>query len=697
MKGAALCIILLVFACQPPKETTMSEKSNNLINATSPYLLQHAFNPVQWYPWGEEALKKAKEEDKPIIVSIGYSSCHWCHVMERESFENDSIAEIMNKHFINIKVDREERPDVDQIYMDAVQAMGQSGGWPLNVFLTPDQKPFYGGTYFPPKAWAELLQRVSDVFTNQREEIEKSAQELTHALATSEMIKYELFPQPLNHDNASLDSIYDKLAPRFDRKKGGNDRAPKFPMPGSWAYLLEYASYRGHNESKTQALLTLDEMAKGGIYDQAGGGFARYSVDAAWLVPHFEKMLYDNGQLLSLYAQAYKMTQNPLYKRVVNQTVAWLRREMTDASGGFYAALDADSEGDEGKFYVWTKEAFDAALNYETEMMTDFYNVTEEGNWEEGKNILNLTTTAEQFAKNNNLDQETFNTMLDEANNKLLKARSARVRPGLDDKILAGWNGLMLKGLCDAYDAFGDPQFLELATTNATFLASNMMHEGQLYRSYKEGTASLNAYLEDYVHVTEGFIALYQSTFDEQWLHHAKQLTDYVNTHFYDEDEKFYYFTDDTSEKLISRKKEVFDNVIPSSNSQMAMNLYLLGIILDDTEYRTRAEEMVGSMQKLLTTEPAYTYNWGRLYAMMANSTAEIVIIGDDADSVRASLAQHYLANKVLMGASNSDSSTLPLLKNKSMLRGKTTIYVCYNKTCKLPVTTIEAALEQLQ
>ncbi|MBL6445133.1 thioredoxin domain-containing protein [Fulvivirga sp. 29W222] len=670
-------------------------KANRLIDATSPYLLQHAYNPVNWYPWSEEALDKARKEDKPILVSIGYSSCHWCHVMERESFENDSIAAIMNEHFIAIKVDREERPDVDQIYMDALQAMGQNGGWPLNVFLTSDQKPFYGGTYFPPQAWAKLLQQVATVYNEKRGEIEESAEQLTNAIATSEVIKYRLKNEGSEYNVNGMDKMYESIAARFDKKRGGLNRSPKFPMPGQWLFLLRYYHLTDNQEALRHIEVTLHEIAYGGIYDQAGGGFARYSVDANWLVPHFEKMLYDNGQLVSLYSEAYTATGNELYKQVVSQTIEWLEREMTNSMGGFYSALDADSEGEEGKFYVWTKAEIEKITGDDSDLIKDYYNITEEGNWEEGKNILHRRISDHEFAAQRGIDVAILNEKIAKANNLFLKERTQRVRPGLDDKALSGWNGLMLKGLVDAYIAFGEEKFLTMALNNASFITSEMSDGERLFRSYKEGKATIDGYLEDYAHVIDAFIALYQATFDEKWLNKAKTMTDYTLKHFFDNGEKLFFYTDDSSEKLIVRKKEIFDNVIPASNSQMALNLHLLGIIYDNDDYKSKSKAMIGKMTSLLEGEPTYLYNWGILYSYLASSTAEVAIVGSNANNIRIRFGKRYYPNKVVIGT--KQSSNLPLLKGKEAINDQTTIYVCYNKTCKLPVTDIDQAYEQLK
>ncbi len=426
-------------------------KSNQLIHESSPYLLQHAYNPVNWYPWNEESLALAQKEDKPIIVSIGYSACHWCHVMERETFENEELAAMMNEYFINIKVDREERPDVDQIYMDAVQLMGISGGWPLNVFLSPDQKPFYGGTYFPPHSWRQILINVAGAFKENRQQLNESAEKFAQALRTSDLLKYDMGSDTSAFDFKKLEHAYAKLAAKFDRNRGGMNKAPKFPMPAIWLFLLRYYHFTKDDTTLQQVNLTLNEMAKGGIYDQVGGGFARYSVDADWLVPHFEKMLYDNGQLLSLYSQAYIITRNPLYKKVVYQTIDFLERELMNNEGGFYSALDADSEGEEGKFYVWHKNELESIFREsfsagQSDHLLEFYNITDSGNWEHGKNILHIKLTASAFAKEKGIDETEFLRLQDEAEKLLLVERSSRERPGMDDKILTGWNDIALKG-----------------------------------------------------------------------------------------------------------------------------------------------------------------------------------------------------------------------------------------------------------
>ena len=675
------------------KETSTNH-TNRLIDATSPYLLQHAHNPVDWYPWGEEALKKAKSEDKPIIVSIGYSACHWCHVMERESFENDSIAAIMNKYFVCIKVDREERPDVDQVYMDAVQAMGLQGGWPLNVFLTPSQKPFYGGTYFPPQQWAQILESVAKAYSDNRTKLEQSAEQFTQALTTSELKKYGLTSTKSTFQLKTLNKMHESFENRYDKKNGGLGSAPKFPMPVNWSFLLRYYNYSNDANALKQIILTLNEMAYGGIYDQVGGGFARYSVDDRWFAPHFEKMLYDNGQLLSLYSEAYALTGKQLYKNVVYQTIEWLEREMTSKESGFYSALDADSDGEEGKYYVWQYNDFANVLGTSAPIMSRYYNVTEEGNWEHGNNILHRSESNEHFVEIEDISLKKLEKLVSETNEKLYNAREKNIRPGLDDKILAGWNALAIKGLVDAYNSFAENKFLKMALNNANFIESKMRNKRRLFRTYKDGKVSIDAYLEDYSLVIQAYIALYQATFDEIWLRKSVDLTDYVMEQFYDDNEGMFFFTANNSEQLIARKKEIFDNVIPASNSVMARNLYDLGIITDNETYKEMAESMMSQIASLINENTSYLGNWAILYSQLALPTPEIVIIGPDYEKLRIQLAQKYMPNKIIMGA--KATGNLPLLKDKYAMDSKTTIYVCYDKTCKKPVFTVEEALQQI-
>jgi uncharacterized protein YyaL (SSP411 family) len=676
--------------------SSQSKHTNRLAQASSPYLLQHQHNPVDWFSWGEEALRKAKEEDKPIIVSIGYSACHWCHVMERESFEDEGVARLMNEHFVCIKVDREERPDVDQVYMDAIQAMGLQGGWPLNAFLTPNQKPFYGGTYFPKQNWMQLLQSIATAFRDNRPELEESAERFTETLAVSDSKKYGLSEgEKEAFSPALLQQVFQKFSKNFDTKKGGLNGAPKFPMPSHWLFLLRYWAITNEEAALEQARLSLTEMARGGIYDQLRGGFARYSVDSEWFAPHFEKMLYDNGQLLSLYAEAYTATGDLQFKKVVYQTIRWVEREMLSPEGGFYAALDADSEGEEGKFYCWTLQEVEDILGEEAEIFSDFYNLDEGGNWEPGKNILHRLESIEGFARKYDLDAEELETLLSEAEEKLLKERGKRIRPGLDDKILAGWNGLMLTGLADAYAAFGEEDFLELALKNAHFIDQNLQKEDGLMRNFKNGTADIRGYLEDYAFVIQGYLRLYEVCFDEGWLYKAKKLVKYCLEHFWDQEEKLFFYTDDSSEKLIARKKELFDNVIPASNAAMATNLHRLGLLLDVNKYKQRAQDMMATIQPLLVAEPQYFTYWASLLTQLAKPTAEIAVVGPEYQTIALQLQQEqYHPNKVMCAAAEGES--LPLLENRSAQGGKTTIFVCYHQTCQRPVQQVKKALALL-
>ena len=668
---------------------------NRLSLETSPYLLQHAHNPVDWYPWGADALAKAKAENKPILVSIGYSACHWCHVMERECFEKEHVASVMNAHFVCIKVDREERPDVDAVYMDAVQAMGVRGGWPLNVFLLPDAKPFYGVTYLPEQNWVQLLKSITNAFDNHFDELVGSAEGFVQNMLVSESEKYGLVNSGSAYSVDELDLMFEQLKKHFDTLKGGMDRAPKFPMPSNYKFLLRYFDITQNPEALAQLELSLNRIALGGIYDHAGGGWARYSVDEDWFIPHFEKMLYDNAQLLGIYAEAYALTKNELYSDRIRKTVSWLSKEMLSPEGGFFSALDADSEGIEGKFYIWTQEELQETLGDDFDWFSKLYSTSKQGNWEHGYNHLHLTNYPDQTAKALGIFTDDFPEKYKQALDKLEQKRSKRIRPGLDDKILSSWNGLLIKGLTDCYRALGDESIRELAVKCGEFVLSKMTVEGRLRHSYKNGTATITAFLEDYAAVIEGYLGLYQITFNENWLTESRLLTDYSISNFYDKTDGYFYFTDSEGESLIARKKELFDNVIPCSNSIMAQNLYMLGKIFDNGEYETLSDTMLSKMRKVLLTDVQWVTNWAALYCMKSTSTAEIVIIGDAADDLRKDMDRFFIPNKVVLGSETQ--SQLPLLQNKTDRNGKTLIYVCYDKTCQLPVTSVEEALKQIQ
>ncbi len=674
--------------------TAAHKKPNRLIHSASPYLLQHAYNPVDWFEWNTEALEKAKREDKPILVSIGYSSCHWCHVMERECFEQEDLANMMNEYFVCIKVDREERPDIDQVYMEAVQAMGINGGWPLNVFLTSDQKPFYGGTYFPPKVWAQALTNIHQAYRERRSEITDSAEELTKILSSNDSNRFRSSGKDEIAFQESLQRIYNNLERNFDYTWGGLEKAPKFIMPSIWLWLLRFHHLTNNENALKHLTLTLDKIAQGGIYDQAGGGFARYSVDGEWFVPHFEKMLYDNAQLLSLYAEAYSLTKKASYKRVLLQTISWLEREMMHPDGGFYSALDADSEGVEGKFYCWTKAELENALGDGAQLFCTYYGVTDVGNWEHGQNILKRVFPDDEFLIEHKLTDIAWQENLKRCHEKLLSLREQRICPGLDDKILTGWNAMTIVGLVDAYQALQDESILALARKNITFLETHLMKDTVCFRSFRNECSGTEGFLEDYACLIQAYLKLYEADFNEAWITKAKALTEYVLEHFYDPADNLFFFASNRAEKLIARRKELFDNVIPASNSIMARNLLQLGTLLDHTNWKEMAHAMIIGFSELITKEPNYMSNWAIAFTEWQSNPAEVAIVGDQVKQSYASLREHYLPLTRFMGSSNK--SSLPLLRDKVAINKQTTFYVCRHFTCKQPVQKAQEALEQI-
>lgn len=671
--------------------------TNALINESSPYLQQHAHNPVSWYPWRDETLQKAKEENKLLIISIGYSACHWCHVMERESYSDKAIAHFMNEHFISIKVDREERPDVDQIYMKASQLITGGGGWPLNAFALPDGRPFYAVTYLPQQHWLNLLHQIVNIFRQQPKKLEEQAEALTQGIRGQKLIRQQTDANA-EEWKAIYQPLFDQVKKSIDIKNGGLGSAPKFPMPNAWELLLQYYYLTTDEEVLQPVTLTLDQMARGGIYDQLGGGFARYATDAHWRVPHFEKMLYDNGQLVSLYAHAYQVTHKPLYAEVVRETLDFIKREMTHEEGGFYSSINADSEGEEGKFYVWTEEEINELSDNETgKWIRDYYNITTEGNWEHHKNILYRNITDEAFAKKHDIALEKLHSTLQKAKEILLKARSKRIRPTTDDKILTSWNAIMLKGYVNAYRALGDKSDLEAAIKNAKFLEQNMIKkEGGLLRNFQAKTnnnTAIQGLLDDYALLADAFIALYEATFDIHWLKLARQLTDFAIRHFRDPESGLFYYTSDKSQALISRQIDTEDNVIPSSNSVMVNVLYRLGLYYDDQNYTDHSKEMLTQMTPHIPSAVPYFANWARLMGLMAYGVHEIAIMGKNALSKSHEMQKVYLPTSLFLGG---EKENLPLLKNK--LTGKeTVIYVCKNKECKLPVMEVSIALQQIK
>jgi hypothetical protein len=664
---------------------------NHLANSTSPYLLQHANNPVDWYPWGPEALQKAKDENKLIIVSVGYSACHWCHVMEHESFEDEQVAAVMNEFFVCIKVDREERPDIDQIYMSAVQLMTGRGGWPMNCICLPDQRPIYGGTYFRKNDWVSLLFNLADFYKQKPAEAEEYAVKLTEGIKQYESIGF--VKEPAEYTKADLQTIVDNWKRYFDPEEGGMGNAPKFPMPNNWQFLMRYAYLMNDAEIAQTVMLTLKKMAYGGIYDHIGGGFARYSVDKIWHVPHFEKMLYDNAQLISLYSEAYTWKTNHLYKQVVNEVITFVLRELTSPDYGFYSALDADSEGLEGKFYTFTKTEIETILGEDAEIFCAYYNITDDGNWpEEQTNVLFRKGKELNLANKLGLPLEILTEKIELSRRKVFEARSTRVRPGLDNKILTSWNGLMLKGLCEAYRAFNNAEYLDIALKNASFILESMVdEEGRISRIYKGENNDHIAFLDDYANLADALIALYEVTFDEKWLNKAQVLTDYAIVHFYDESHGLFYYTCDEDEQLIARKSEIMDGVIPASNSVMAYNLKKLGLFFGDAEYSNISAQLLRNVAPHISKYGSAYSNWASLMLDEVLGTYEVAITGENAESFRTEMEKNYIPNKIILGGIKG---SLPLLHDRF---GDTTrVFICRDKTCSLPVDNITDALKQI-
>jgi uncharacterized protein YyaL (SSP411 family) len=679
--------------------------TNRLADETSPYLLQHKDNPVDWYPWGEEALARAREEDKPILLSVGYSACHWCHVMERESFEDEATARIMNEHFVNIKVDREERPDIDSIYMSAVQALTRGGGWPMTVFLTPDGAPFYGGTYFPPvpkgglPAFQQVLLSLADAYTTRRDEVLRSAESVREYLQTT---TGAVLPKTAVGTEL-LDRAAGSLMSELDRRFGGFGGAPKFPQAMNLEVLLRHHHRTGDRGALSGVEDTLRAMASGGIYDQLGGGFARYSVDQYWLVPHFEKMLYDNALLSRLYVEAYQATGDEFYKRIAEETLDYVVRDMTSPDGGFYSAEDADSEGEEGKFYVWTPEEIRGVLGEEVATLAErYWDVTARGNFE-GKNILYVPRQPERVAAEFGLSPEELWERMKEIRSKLFAAREARARPGRDEKILAAWNGLMLRSFALAARVLKREDYEEVARRNALFLLEKLKVDGRLRRSYKDGQARFNGYLEDYAMVADGLVELYEATFETRWLVEAASLADDILDLFWDEGGEIFYDTPADHEELVTRPRDAYDNAAPSGTSVATDVLLRLSLLLDRDDYRERAEAILDSSSGGMERLPGA---FGRLLAALdfhLSRPREVAIVGDpqaqDTQALVDTVYALYLPNKVVAGRTPADEEAarlVPLLADRPMRDGQPTAYVCEGYACKNPTTDPEELARQL-
>ncbi len=696
----AIMLILLLVSCKNTKNSSMETShpfTNDLINETSPYLLQHAHNPVDWHPWNDETLALAKKENKLILISVGYAACHWCHVMERESFEDAEVAAIMNENFINIKVDREERPDVDQIYMNAVQLLTGRGGWPLNCVALPDGRPIWGGTYFPKDKWINALSQLASLYQKEPEKANEYAEKLTEGIQQSGLIT--LNEAAAEFDRNELEQAVSNWIPNMDQKNGGRMGAPKFPMPANINFLLRYAVQNKDQKMMDYVNTSLRQMAYGGIFDHVGGGFSRYSVDDHWHVPHFEKMLYDNAQLVSLYAKAYQATKNPLYKTVVYETTKFIETELYDKSGAFYSSLDADSKNEageleEGAFYVWKKDELERILGPGFDLFSKYYNVNDYGKWEGDKFHLIRSVSDSVFCSVNSLDHKELTDKIEHWKTLLATERNKKDKPRLDDKILTAWNALMLKGYIDAYTTFNDDHFLNMALKNAHFIMNNMVQEdGGLFRNHKNGKSNIQAYLEDYAAVTDAFISLYEATLDVNWLQSAKQFTDYGFDHFYDEESKMFFFTSDLQSGLITRKVETDDNVIPSSNSVMAHNLFKLGHYFTNKHYLENASIMLNNMKNNAVSYGGGASNWLNLYSNYLGEFYEIAVSGPDALEKIKEFNQYYIPNKLVVGSTKE--SNLPLLTYKYDAN-QTTIYICIDGACKLPVNEVSEALKQI-
>ena len=677
---------------------------NRLQHETSPYLLQHANNPVDWHAWKPEAFDKAKKEDKPILVSIGYSTCHWCHVMERESFENEAVAQFMNRHFINIKVDREERPDVDQIYMEACQAINGSGGWPLNCFLLPDGRPYFAGTYYPPQqmhnrpSWTQLMSYMSKAYAERKKEVEQQSEQLMDAIRRSErlFLSSEGAEETAQFSAQAATNIQDALLKQADQKEGGFGGAPKFPSTMALRYLLDYHCLHRSEPAKNHLIFSLERMVRGGIYDQLGGGFARYATDRAWLVPHFEKMLYDNALLVGLLSDAYRAFGQPEYETAVHETLAWVEREMTNQDGGFYAALDADSEGEEGKFYVWQKAEIDSLLPAEqAATFCAYYGVSKAGNWE-GVNILHRHQDLAAFAIEQGMTREQARAQLSDARMRLFAEREKRIRPGRDEKVILAWNAMMATAYAKAYAAFGKKDYLKAAERNLDFLLDKlaMPEAPRLYHTYKDGQAQYEAYLDDYALLTEAMLAVYQVNFEEKWLYKAEEITDYVVEHYFDPADQLFYFTAAQQEDLPLRRKEMYDSATPSGNSTMVHNLQQLAILHGRDDYRRLAVSVLQAVKASAEKYPLSFSRWARALLHAVNPFYELAVVGAQAKAKAKHLNETYFPNTVLM-ASATAQEDWPLLAGKST-DGDTNIFICQEYACQQPVKTVEEAKDRL-
>ncbi|HBH49028.1 MAG TPA: thioredoxin domain-containing protein [Bacteroidales bacterium] len=672
-------------------EHSGSKHTNRLIRETSPYLLQHAHNPVDWYPWGSKAIEKAKREDKLIIVSIGYSACHWCHVMEHESFEDEEVAALMNAHFVNIKVDREERPDVDSVYMDALHLMGQQGGWPLNCIALPDGTPVFGATYLPKDNWISVLKQLRTLYTENKDKLLVYASQLKSGMQQQILVQMSQAGAALS--SSQIEEMVENWSRNFDMEWGGSQGAPKFPMPNGIAFLLRFYYFTKNPKVKDYIEITLDNMAAGGIYDHLGGGFARYSVDGYWKVPHFEKMLYDNAQLIGVYAEAFKLFKKPRYREVVYDSIEFLTRELQAESGGYYAALDADSEGVEGKFYIWTYDDLVKLLGNNLEVFSLYYNVSHVGNWEHGINVLHTTKPIEAVAERTGISKEECERILDEARKTLFEARNVRVKPGTDTKILASWNALTLSALAKAYRVFGQEDFLNLANLLNDYIDNNLLeNSGVVQRMVTKTNGHVSGFLDDYALLAQAYIDFYQATFNEHYLHKAKRITLTALEQFFDKNHGMFRYTGKASETLFAEKFELSDNVIPASNSVIANVLHTLGVYFSNSEWISLSTQMLRKVSVNLQEYGAFYTNWAILGIKETFQYKEVVFSGKNADQLFKQFDEtfHYY-----LGAVSSANSNLPILKNRYQ-EDLSQIFVCHKGSCQLPAATVDEALEKM-
>ena len=668
-------------------------KGNNLKNETSPYLLQHVENPVNWNPWDKKYLDKAKKENKLVIISIGYASCHWCHVMERESFQDSTVAKLMNDKFISIKVDREERPDIDQVYMNAIQLITGSGGWPLNVITLPDGRPIWGGTYFSKGQWISALKQISEIYETEPEKFISYAKRVQEGINTLN----DVVMQTDSFENIDIDKYSKLLLKNIDEEFGGFNGAPKFMMPNNLNFLLRYSVQEKQEKSKDKILSTLDKMAYGGIFDHVEGGFSRYSVDERWHIPHFEKMLYDNGQLMSLYSVGYKISDKDLYKDVVYKIHEYIDSEMKDISGGYYSSLDADSKLDdgtyaEGEYYSWEKEELERIIGENFDLFSEYYNVNDNGFWEEeNKYVLIRSISDIEFINKNKLDSATFQKIKSEWIYKLKLAKIDKKKPSLDYKIITSWNGLMISGYVDAYKSFNDEIFKNEAINAGEFIFKNLIKkDGGLHHNFVNGKSKINGYLEDYATVIQASLDLYEVTLNQKWIERALNLSEYVLSNFSGVESELFYFTSSQDEDLISRSVEFRDNVIPSSNSIMAKNLFRLYHYFDKQEYYEKAQNMSLSVTAEFETYPSGYTNWFDLIYNFKSNYYEIAVVGENSIKQVEEINKKYIPNKLIIGSKSENN--LPLLKNR-YVEGKTLIYVCVNKACKMPTEDLDEAL----